>query len=107
MVIYWCVWCGERTERSTSREAPQCTRCITEFQLGFGFPLRTLMIPLERANAPGAPGAGLKRFTFADPEGVREAWSTSCCRVDDEEATAYDEVFSADDQVFTVYDVGA
>lgn len=86
-------------ERRTSREAPQCTRCITEFQLAFGFPLRTLMIPLDGTNHPDKPGAARKRFTFVDREG-RDVWTTSHSRI-------VHDVFSGDDEVFTVYDVGA
>lgn len=92
MVTYWCVWCGATTERRTSHEAPQCTRCITEFQVAFGFPLRTLMIPLEGSSPPGVPGAAYKRFNFVDQKG-REVWTTS---------TPFD-----DDVDFNIYDVGA
>lgn len=106
MVTYWCVWCGETTERRTSREAPQCTRCLTELQLAFGFPLRTLMIPLEGTTPPGKPGAAHRRFTFLDPQG-REIWTTSSYRIDSDPFTVYDDAFVFDHDVFTVYDVGA
>ena len=75
MVMYRCVWCGETTQRETDREAPQCSRCIAEFQLAFGFPLRTLMVPVEDDEGDRPPGAARKTFTFYDPEG-REIWTT-------------------------------
>ena len=79
---------------------------MTEFQLAFGFPLRTLMVPLEGTSPPGEPGAARKRFTFVDPQG-REVWKTSLYPVDEAIFTVDDDVFSIYDEIFTDYDVGA
>lgn len=77
-------------------------RCLTEFQLAFGFPLRTLMIPLEGSAPPRLPGAARKSFTFVDSQG-REVWTTSRSHADQDAFTIHDDVVGA----FTVYDVGA
>lgn len=106
MVTYWCVWCGETTERPTAKHSPQCTRCITEFQLGFGFPLRTLMVPLDGTIPPGEPVAARKRFSFTDQTG-KEIWTTSLSRPGVDISLTRDDNFIDEDEVFTIYDVGA
>lgn len=106
MVTYWCVWCGETTERRTPREAPQCTRCITEFQLAFGFPLRTLMVPLDGSRTLEEHGSLRKRFIFTAPTG-EHVWTTSVHASRGDTSDLEDQDFLIDHGVFTIYDIGA
>ena len=44
--------------------------------MAFGFPLRTLMVPVEEGQRVRPPGASRKQFTFVDAAG-NEVWTTA------------------------------